>query len=520
MEDGSRAADSPTSLTCEILTVAGSAFLLGAQWWYADSEEDVKKLKTTLTKDGLMLKGVRSRQIRNTREGWLLGIWQGKANYLAAPLMASAIGDGIFIQKLDDDRFWVMASSGGCVLPGHDLIIEQSEKSETLSEWFSGLPDSTVYGDEQGSQRTAQDCWGAVTGGIKSGDFDPALLKAATISRPGQVKTIILAGAVVVMVAAVGAMASLLLMREPGQPVHAAASSLLVDAAREEQIDAARQARLRERFEQHAHALQQRHSSPAGVREAQDLIALLSQMRIDFGAARITSIDCARQGAVSEANPSIPSPVPNPAPTSSTGSRIWVCTPHWVAPASAGLLHQVPIRPDDPVVGSQNTGFVGHPFNVVTESVGAENSFLVLHGSRWWLQDLHDQFLAAGIQVISGGASGATGASGASGATGSGAAITFAPMQEIVASASGFQEDGRGLRDTPDRIIGHAIQAQWSTTLVRLRDRAQHAFLRRVPAQIDRVQISENGSVAITMTIARIIPAHNPSATSAAASAQ
>lgn len=508
----------PVTLDCSVWTASGLTFLLGVHWWYAESEASAKAMKSSLVKDGEIPKGAKFRIMRNADDdSWLLGAWVGKAHYLASPLMALVIRSGIFVQQLDGDRVWMMAASNGCILPGHDLVTSASEKSRLLGEWYSVLPDATIYGDESGAQQSASDCWRMLIEGIENAEHNPAVLKASRVSRPVKMATVAAVGVLVALLAGIGFMGVSLLGRDSNQP--AVLDLSFIETQRQAQEAAARQARLQARFEQAVQSMLQKNSQPSGVAQALDVIDTLNQMRFDKGSKRLLSIDCQRQDAsVAAAPPAAPPAATDAAtdaeaPTGLQTGSIWSCTPTWRADAAAGLLSQAPLRPEVPVIGQVEVGFVGTPIRIHVEQ--RPQAFVALHDSAWWLHAIHDQMLAAGVQVstaeISVGADGGAGGGSAPAGTGGSAdASVFAlgAQENLSVLSSAFQEEGFALENIPDRHLGTIVRAQWSTSLARIdnsRENSQwRAFMSQWPMQVERIHINERGAVVLNLGIARL----------------
>jgi len=482
----------PVTLDCAVWTVSGSTFLLGVHWWYAENEAAAKTLKSRLTKSGELPKGAKSRCMRNADNSWLLGAWVGKAHYLAAPLMASVIRSGIFVQQLDGDRVWMMAASDGCVLPGHDLVASAANKPRILSEWYSVLPDATLYGDESGAQQSAADCWRALVESIKNGDHDADVIKSARVSRPIKIATVAAVGALVVLLAGIGFMGMSLLGGRADQ-APAALDLSFIETARQAQEHAARQARLQARFEQAVQVLHQQHSNPSGVAEALDVIETLSRMNFDRGSARLLSIECQRQ---STTPPGVPVPVAAPAVPA---GAVWSCAPTWRADAAAGLLSQAPLRPSAPVIGQVEPGFVGVPIKVHAEQ--RPRNFVALPDSDWLLHHLHDQMLAAGVRVN-------TTDVAAGGDIPAGASIfSLLGEEDLAVLVRDFHEGGFALENTADRNLGRLIRAQWATSLAQIDKRQWRAFMSQWPMQVDRLHVNERGAVVMHLGTARLIGA-------------
>ena len=467
--------DGVTQMRCRVWSSDSKAtFILGAQWRYADSESNAKEVLKNWKKEGFSVKGVKLKIVPNADGNWIVGAWAGRAKYLAAPLMAAVIHSGIFIQRLDDDAVWMLAASEGCVLPGHDLIVRPDEMSDILREWYSLLPDPTVYGDESGSQRSVDDCWQGVLDGIKQGDIDQPIVKASSLSPLGPVASFL--SVMLVAGAAAGVVfLALSVIRGPSAPPVVDFAAL--DSARRAQEDASRQARLRDRFQQEVAEIRAQYASPFGAQEVFDLIDLLRDMRFEQGGAHLMSIDCDRLMATEQRS-------------------TWSCAPTWRNDPFAGLLYQAPLRAEAPEIGGNpEQGFIGAAFQLSVDK--RPGAFAALHSSDWWLHALHDQFLASGITVVGQGVTVSELTPGQS------VASMFAP-EPIVVVASGFQEDGFSLQGVADVKVGDRANVRWTTSLAQLTDADWRAFWRQWPAQVERVRVDQRGMVTVDLGFVRL----------------
>jgi len=468
-----------TSLICRVWTPAPRmTFLLGAQWRYAEDEGNAKIIMKAWQKEGFDPKGAKLRVMPNADGNWIVAAWHGRARYLAAPLMALIIRSGIFVQRLSDNEVWMLAASDGCVLPGHDLVTSPGRMAGILREWYSLLPDPTVYGDEAGSQRAAEDCWKALVDAIRGKDVDPGVLKYSTLSSPSVIP-------VVGGVAAVGLIAGIVIMalqvmRGPDVPPVVDLAAL--DSIRSAQEDLARQERLRQRFNEAVALGRAAHATPYGLAEAFDVVDTLRTMPFHSGGAHIMSIDCTREAG-------------------DETRSIWMCQPTWRNDLSAGLLYQAPLRSAPPEMGgAAEQGFLGSPLRITAEKQGG--AFIQISPSEWWLHALHDQFLAAGIEVVVAGAQ--------AGELGdlppSESVVAMGAAQPITIQSGAFQEDGFALQGVPDATIGERADIRWATTLAQLESASWRDYWRQWPAQANKIRVDEKGVVTIDMAVTRLTP--------------
>lgn len=487
-------AEGITRLDCRVWSPAPKkSFVLGVHWRYAESAGDAKDTLKAWKKGGFASKDAKLRVIPSGDGNWIVGAWTGRAQYLAAPLMASVIRSGIFVQHLGGDEAWMLAASDGCVLPGHDLIVSVDRISDLLREWCPLLPDPSVYGDTSGAQRTSEECWKTLLEGIKNKEIDADIIKASSLTSLGTGASILVAVALGAAVLTAAVLVVLPLLRGPDAPPMVNMGAL--NAARQAQEHAARQATLRARFEQEVATIRQRYASPFGAQEAFEVIDLLRAMPFERGGARLLELGCER--AATE-------------PQRAT----WTCTPIWRNDTFAGFLHQAPLRPTVPGLdGNTGAGFAGTAFNLSIERQ-AQN-FVALHPSDWWLHEVHDSLLATGMHVTMGAAAGAgvaagvgAGAAGGQGwgqPTQSQSAVAISNPDPIMVLAGAFQVDGFALENTPDARVGDRVMLRWTTSLAQLQEPGWREFWRQWPAQVQRIHIGESGAVTIELSFARLV---------------
>jgi hypothetical protein len=253
-----------------------------------------------------------------------------------------------------------------------------------------------------------------------------------------------------------------------------------LDSARRAQEDAARQQRLRQRFTEAVASERARHASPFGLQEAFDVIDTLRAMPFDRGGAHLMSIDCTRE-------------------VGDTSRAVWICQPTWRNDASAGFLSQAPLRSTPPEVGgSVELGFVGSHLRIAADK--RSGSFAPLNHSPWWLHALHDQFLAAGIQMVAGNVQ-------VGEIQPSQSVVAMGAAQFITIQSSLFQEDGFALQGVADVNIGERASIRWTTTLAQLESAMWRDYWRQWPAQASKVRVDEKGMVTVELDVVRLYPA-------------
>lgn len=463
---------------CALWKAGGKSFVLGVRWTYAEDVAAARQIKAALKKSGDYPKGTQFQALPNADDTWLVAAWSGKGQYLAAPLMAQVIRSGVFVQPLSDGRVWMLGVSGNCVLPGHDQVVEADRVHEVLRQWYATLPDATLYGDESGSQRSAEDCWADLLSQIKNKDIDPKILKAAALGAGGGVA--LLAGFAVLALLAGGVVMLPPLLR-PDAPAVVDLGAL--DMARRAQEEAARRERLLQRFEQEVQRLRQAHSQPSGMQEVFAAMDLLQGMRFESEGMTLNRLICERAARASEDQ-------------SLAGKTMWRCVPLWMPPAKAGLLAQARVRAQP--LGLMDElpadGLEGIAFELAVSPEAP--SFAVRPDGQWWLHQFHDLWLAAGLQVVRGERDERAGPAVA--------VVTIRAIEPLVVSAHGIQEDGYALDGVSDRVLGESARIGLDASWSQMAERSWREFWRTQPVHVERFVVDADGRVRVDMRLSRL----------------
>lgn len=123
---------------------------------------------------------------------------------------------------------------------------------------------------------------------------------------------------------------------------------------------------------------------------------------------------------------------------------------------------------------------------------------MTLHDSDWWLHQLHDQLLAAGVQVTT------TEVGVGQDTPVSASVFALTSQEDLTISAGEFHEDGFVLENTADRHMGYVIHAQWITSLAQLSSNQWRGFMSQWPMQVDHLHINERGMVVMGLRMARL----------------
>lgn len=419
--------------------------VLGVDWHYAQELAQAKTLGRQLAKQGKGLLAV----VRQNADGtWLSAAVPAKAAgaYTAALVVAQAIDSGIVVLPLPDGKLWMLAVSAGCVLPHRDTVVEPGARDDLLSHWIADMGGVHLYGDVSGAVEDAQAFWDRLQQVLL--DASSAQRKAWRVGTTSSARLAVLS--LLVLGVSLGAWWSI---RPASSPQNAPSINMaLLQQAEQQQQDAARQRRLKQRFEQEVQAQRKALRDSNVQADMQQLLHWLRNERAPAAWARLAQMKC-------EAQP-----------------QQWTCSPMWNVPISAGTLARVAVAGADAALANSGGGssdiFPGQPIVVSRQSAQAAPALPVPDAlAQAWLRDQWQMSVGADK-------------------------VQWMPPRDLTVAASSFQEDGQPLRDTPDATIGKAMVMQYSAPLAWWASAAKSSLL-RLPGRVASLTYNSNGQLSV-----------------------
>ncbi|MCX8016324.1 MAG: hypothetical protein N2690_00270 [Rhodocyclaceae bacterium] len=416
----------------------GSArWLLGVDWHYAD---DAKAAQAKARELLGVHKDARGLKLPNADGTWLIGVVPAKLLTrklrIAAPAMASAIGDGIIILPTDDDRLWMAAFAAGCVLPHRDVVVARAQRDAVLAQWFADMGGAHLYGEVSGALEDAPACWQRLQQA-----WDGAAAHQKRHWQAGS-SPALRWGTLTMLTGALGAGIFLWLsaQRQPATDAATAALQMArLEQLRQQQEDAARQQRLRQRFDEQVQQRRQALLQRSAGSDLQQLLQWLQDFRSPAPYGKLAQMRCTAQ------------------------SEQLLCTPSWQLPASAGRLARLSLgaRLDAPTTGEI---FEGQAHTVALLPRPAASSWP--YADAVWAAWLHDQVLLHGFRDVQ-----------------------WQPPQDVVVRAAEFQENGQPLRDTADAKIAQALRVRIQAPLARWMQPGWVAWLTQGPSRLEEAEL-------------------------------
>lgn len=403
-----------------VWTLDKYALIAGIDWHFAQDGKQAKAVAKRLRKEE---KGVQTLLVPNGDGSWLVGKIVGKLPKVkrqlvaAAPLLAQCVEHGIVVIRLNDEKYWLLAVSNGCVLPQHEVIVSAKEYQTVLQSWLQEMVHADLLGDVLGAIRNSEQLQEEIHDRIVSGDINAKILQASKI---GSLDQIIHAAVLLTVVGGIGFCGFILWKAFFGQQIQPPSVNLnVVNAALEEQKDRERQARLRARFEAAVEEERKKLADADAPAQVRRVLAGLSTLTPPEKYTRFAKVECNLE------------------------QKQWNCSTYWTIPGKIGLLARAQVSGIDKVktnmltAGASQEVIPGVPFSFPEDDTSFSGRRVALpEQTELWEMSLKDAITAQGWTS---------------------GTFQFEAIKPITVAAAAFREDGHALRDTPDATIGHIL---------------------------------------------------------------
>lgn len=455
--------------------VAKRALMAGIDWHYAQDKAHARQVVRTLKKS---VRGASVLAAPNADGSWVVGAFGARLPRIkgrpvaGALVLAQIVENGIVALNLEGGVCWLAAIANHCVLPQHDVVVERAALEGVINRWMREMDRVDFFGDLPGSLMTGDELAQTLQDRVQAGDIDAAALKAATLPQNDAVLRVVLYAAAASVLAGMGWTVWQQTQKHPEAPT---INLALVESARKQQEDAARQARLRQRFEQAVQEQRDALQSSAGqwraAASAQAVLDALRDMRAPYAFARLQQVSCE----------------PSPAtPSEAAAALRWQCAPLWGVPQGS-LMAQAALSGAQQYERLLQTS--GSPGGV-PGALGSVGSLVMVPGaafelraqpalarqlptpSSWvndralWALSLRDGLSAMRFARLS---------------------YNWSGLKALEVRPEGFQEDGVALQNTPAQALGYE-QALSATMPIALWP-VFRAWIERHPSLLTKIRL-------------------------------
>ncbi|QAU35250.1 type 4b pilus protein PilO2 [Janthinobacterium sp. 17J80-10] len=166
-----------------------SSIAIGIEWTLHDSVADARKVATAKGK----VLAVRKIIAGECVQGICTAPPKSKKLQAGALLVAAAANDALVYESLGNGLAWVCAIREGIPLHGFDVVVDEDSAKSTLAEVMSYVPAAAIYGNTTGAKCTLDELFAQLNAADK---------KAATLSAPSSLVTVIALAAILVLLGA------------------------------------------------------------------------------------------------------------------------------------------------------------------------------------------------------------------------------------------------------------------------------------------------------------------------------
>ncbi|MCX8018757.1 MAG: hypothetical protein N2690_12805, partial [Rhodocyclaceae bacterium] len=203
------------------------------------------------------------------------------------------------------------AFAAGCVLPHRDVVVARAQRDAVLNQWFADMGGTHVYGEVSGALEDVPTCWQHLQQA-----FHGATAQQKRHWQAGSSPAMRWAAlAMLASILGAGGFFWLSAQRQPATDAAAAALQLArLEQLRQPQEDAARQQRLRQRFDEQVQQRRQALLQRSAGGDLQQLLQWLLAFRAPAPYGKLVQMRCQAQA-----------------------EQVF-CTPTWQLPVGAGRL--------------------------------------------------------------------------------------------------------------------------------------------------------------------------------------
>lgn len=136
-----------------LLTVAKHNLAIGGEWFLPEDKQDAARI----------LKEHQASMVADYRAGVdrVIGVFASNGNragavYSGALACAQIVPNAVIVEHLAEDRVWAAAIRDGVPLNNHDLVCDQQQAQQVLTDMLSFNPSATIIGNWSGATRSVE----------------------------------------------------------------------------------------------------------------------------------------------------------------------------------------------------------------------------------------------------------------------------------------------------------------------------------------------------------------------------